>query len=140
MISRQENTGTASRRKLHSAILVAMFLLALCVVSANAQTTGNASMSGVVTDPTGAVVPGATVQIQNPVSQYSRTTTTDGTGQFSFTNVPVNPYHLSVTAKGFAAYSQDVDVRSAVPLKPQSDASDRGVLPKTSQSKARPPT
>ena len=69
-----------------------------------------------VTDPTGAVVPGATVEIHNPVSQYTRSTTTDSTGQFSFTNIPFNPYHLTVTATGFGQYSQDVDVRSAVPL------------------------
>ncbi len=93
-----------------------MLCLALCVVSASAQTTGNSSLSGVVADPTGAVVPGATVEIHNPVSQFDRSTTTDSAGRFSFTNVPFNPYHLSVTVKGFAAYSQDVDVRSAVPL------------------------
>jgi len=90
--------------------------LFLLVAAGFSQTTGNSSLNGVVTDPTGAVVPGATVEIHNPVSQYSRSTTTDSTGQFSFTNVPFNPYHLSVTAKGFGVYSQDVDVRSAVPL------------------------
>src|SRR5208283_4296543 len=37
-------------------------------------------------------------------------------GRFSFPNVPFNPYHLSVSLTGFAPYSQDVDVRSAVPL------------------------
>ena len=64
----------------------------------------------------GAVVPGATVEIHNPVSQFDRSTTTDSAGRFSFPNVPFNPYHLRVTVAGFAAYSQDVDVRSAVPL------------------------
>ena len=65
-----------------------------------AQTTGNSSLSGVVSDPTGAVVPGATVEIHNPVSQFSRSTTTDGEGRFSFTNIPFNPYHLTVTVPG----------------------------------------
>ncbi len=37
-------------------------------------------------------------------------------GNFAFPNVPFNPYHLSVSAAGFAAYSQDVEIRSAVPL------------------------
>ena len=88
----------------------------LCVSSGSAQASGNSSLSGVVSDPTGAVVPGGTVEIHNPVSQFSRSATTDGEGRFSFTNIPFNPYHLSATAPGFAAYSQDVDVRSAVPL------------------------
>ena len=61
-------------------------------------------------------MPGARVEIHNPVSQFTRSTTTDNAGRFSFPNVPINPYHLSVTVTGFAAYSQDVDIRSAVPL------------------------
>ena len=96
--------------------LLAVLCLALCVLGASAQTSGNSSLSGVIADPSGAVVPGATVEIHNPVSEFDRSTTTDSAGRFSFSNIPFNPYHLSVTMKGFAAYSQDIDVRSAVPL------------------------
>ncbi|MGO9518025.1 MAG: carboxypeptidase regulatory-like domain-containing protein, partial [Candidatus Korobacteraceae bacterium] len=102
------------QRKAMAAVVV-VFCLALSL-ALSAQTTGNSSMSGVVADPTGAVVPGATVTIHNPVSQFSRTTTTDSGGRFSFPSLPLNPYHLSVTMTGFAEYSQDVDVRSAVAL------------------------
>jgi hypothetical protein len=116
MISTQETNQTPLQYKLISAIAVLMFCLTLCVISASAQITGNSSLSGVVSDPSGAVVSGATVEIQNPVSEFSRSTTTDSAGRFSFPNVPFNPYHLKVTVAGFAAYSQDVDVRSAVPL------------------------
>src|SRR5271166_4295915 len=114
MFTKHEKTGMASRHKLVSTAVMTMFCLALCVISARAQTSGNSSLSGVVADSTGAVVPGATVEIHNPVSQFSRTTTTDGTGKFSFPNVPLNPYHLSVSITGFAPYAQDVDVRSAL--------------------------
>ena len=81
-----------------------------------AQTAGSSSITGVVADSSGAVVPGATVQIQNPVSQFTRTTTTDSAGRFTFPTVPVNPYHLTVNLTGFAPYAQDIDVRSALPL------------------------
>ena len=82
-----------------------------------AQSTGNAgSITGTVTDPTGALVPGATVQILNPVSQYSRTATTDSAGKFSFPNVPLNAYHLSVASSGFSSTAQDVEVRSSLPV------------------------
>ncbi|HUO35320.1 MAG TPA: TonB-dependent receptor [Candidatus Acidoferrum sp.] len=82
-----------------------------------AQEAGNAgTISGVVTDPSGGVVAGAIVEIQNPVSQYDRTATTDAKGEFRFTNIPFNPYHFTVVATGFAAYVQDVDVRSSVPI------------------------
>ena len=99
MISKQKKSGTDSRHMLVSAAVAVFICLVLCVSSASAQTSGNSSLSGVVSDPTGAVVPGATVEIHNPVSQFSRTTTTDGEGRFTFTNIPFNPYHLSVTAK-----------------------------------------
>src|SRR5271166_2387359 len=100
-----------------SMALMAVPCLALGASSAGTETGGNSStVNGTVADPTGAVVPGATVVIHNPVSQYSRTATTDGDGKFSFTSVPVAPYHLSVSVTGFAPYAQDVDVRSAVAL------------------------
>jgi hypothetical protein len=41
---------------------------------------------------------------------------TDSSGKFEFTNIPFNPYHLSVTAAGFSAYAQDVEPRSSVPV------------------------
>ncbi|MGA7291824.1 MAG: TonB-dependent receptor [Terriglobales bacterium] len=83
---------------------------------ANAQSGGSSgSINGIVVDPTGAVVPGATVEIHNPVSEYDRTTTTDNKGAFNFSNVPFNPYHMTVTAAGFAETAQDVEVRSVVP-------------------------
>jgi len=77
---------------------------------------GNAvSVDGVVTDPTGAVIPGVTVEIINPVSQYNRTAQTDAAGKFSFPNVPPNNYHLTVKGQGFVSYAQDVDVHSSLP-------------------------
>ena len=67
--------------------------------------------------------------IHNVVSGLDRTTKTDSSGNFSFTNVPYNPYHLTVTAPGFASQAQDVDVRSAVPVncenQPDAGASNR---------------
>ncbi len=98
-----------------------LFLLAtvLCVLiffAARGAHAQSASISGTVTDPSGGVVPNANVTIHNPVSGYERSTSTDSSGNFNFPNVPFNPYHLSVTAKGFASYVQDIEVRSSVPL------------------------
>ena len=70
-----------------------------------------------VLDPSGKTVANATVEITNVVSGYSRTMNTAKDGSFRFTNVPFNPYHLSVTANGFANYSQDVEIRSSVSTK-----------------------
>jgi hypothetical protein len=95
------------------AFVVVLFLLCY---QASAQTSNSGTIQGVVTDQTNAVVPGAKVEIHNPVSGYSRTVTTDGAGRFSLSNVPFNPYHLTVAGKGFAPHAQDVDVRSVVPV------------------------
>jgi len=95
-----------------------MFVAVLALgCSANAQSGGNSTtVEGTVLDPSGSVVVNAKVEIHNPVSQFSRSTATDSAGKFSFANVPFNPYHLTVSAPGFAAYAQDVEVRSSVPI------------------------
>ncbi len=72
-------------------------------------------LNGTVVDPSGAVVPDATVEIHNPVSAFDRSTTTDSKGNFSFENVPFNPYHMTVTASGFAPNVRDVEIRSSIP-------------------------
>ena len=79
-----------------------------------AQTGNSAPVHGTVTDPTGAVIPGATVHLTNPVSGLDRTAVTDGTGNFAIPNVPFNRYTVEVTATGFAPLHQGVDIRSVV--------------------------
>ena len=74
------------------------------------------TITGTVTDPSGAVVPGATVIIQNPVTQYERTAQSDNTGHFQFSNVPHESYHMTVKAKGFGTFVHDVGVHSATPV------------------------
>ncbi|HVO60403.1 MAG TPA: TonB-dependent receptor [Terriglobales bacterium] len=93
------------------------FLFLAFAIAASAQTGGNsASVSGTVVDPSGAVIPNAAVEIHNPVSAFTRSAHTDNSGKFSIPNIPFNPYHLSVSAAGFAPYAQDVQVRSTVPV------------------------
>src|SRR5246127_5176577 len=94
---------------------LAFLLLAIGSVPLFAQTSAG-SILGTVTDASGAVIPNAAVSILNPVSGYSRSATTDSSGQYRFSNVPFNPYHMVIRAKGFAAMTQDVDVNSNVPI------------------------
>ena len=83
--------------------------------TAHAQSTSG-SVSGTITDPTGAIVPGASVHITNPASGYNRTVTTDAAGQYRFFNVPFNPYRLTATATGFNTVTKTIDVSSVVPV------------------------
>jgi Carboxypeptidase regulatory-like domain/TonB-dependent Receptor Plug Domain len=82
--------------------------------------SGNAgSIEGQIKDPSGASVADAKIEIANPVSGLARSTVTSADGSFRFTNLPFNPYHVVVTADGFADYTQDVEVRSTVPTSVQ---------------------
>ena len=83
--------------------------------SLHGQSLGNAgTIEGTVTDPSGAIVAGAKVDVQNRLTGYKKTATTDVSGAFRFPNVPLNSYHLEVDAAGFNPFQQDVSVRSAV--------------------------
>ena len=84
---------------------------------ARVQSAGNAgTISGLVTDPTGAVIANATVILANAVSGLSRTATTDNSGAYTISNIPFNTYRLTVSAKTMAPASQTVDVQSFVPI------------------------
>jgi hypothetical protein len=84
-------------------------------LSAYAAQGGNAgTVQGIVTDSTGAVIPSATIHLTNGVSGFDRTASTDKLGQFTFNNVPFNPYRISIFANGFAPMSQSIEIRSVV--------------------------
>src|SRR6185295_7964455 len=95
-----------------------VLLLTLCLSSMSllhGQSLGNAgTIEGMVTDPSGAVVATAKVDLQNRITGYKRTATTDTNGALRFPNVPLNSYHLEVDAAGFNKAQQDVAVRTAV--------------------------
>src|ERR1035441_3027469 len=88
----------------------------LCACSALAQSIGSGTVGGKVVDPSGAVIVGAVVTLQNPSTNYHQSVRSDENGTYRFNNVPMNSYHLSVAAAGFAKFEQDVPVRSTVPI------------------------
>jgi Carboxypeptidase regulatory-like domain/TonB-dependent Receptor Plug Domain len=95
---------------------VSIFALGLLLLAATGFAQGNSgSIEGVVKDPSGSSIAGATVEITYAVSGFHRETTTGTDGSFRFTNIPFNPYHMVVTATGFNSFTQDVEVRSTVP-------------------------
>lgn len=94
----------------------------ICAAAAVSQalhaqsTSRSGSVTGTVTDPSGAPVPGAAVTIHNRVTDYKQAATTDDKGIFRLPNVAPNSYHLEVVVPGFATFEKDVDVRGSVPL------------------------
>jgi hypothetical protein len=91
---------------------VLAFLFA--ALTASAQSGNAGAIHGTVTDPSGAVIPNAAVHLTNETSGLDRTTTTDAQGQFSFSNVPFNPYEVAASASGFSPASQNFELRSVV--------------------------
>ena len=64
-----------------------------------------ATLAGLVSDPTGAVVPDAKITLTDAGSGSARDTVTDAGGYYSFASVPVGTYNLSVAADGFKDYA-----------------------------------
>src|SRR6476619_2890387 len=79
-------------------VLVAACLL--LVVTVNAQ-SGSSSVRGIVTDPQGNAVAGATVTLANAERNFSRTQTTNSDGAYSFKPIPPGAYRLEVEGAGF---------------------------------------
>jgi hypothetical protein len=96
--------------------------LVLCIAGCTAvpvfaQGTGNSgTITGTVTDPSGATIANATIEIHNKITSYDKTTATDAVGAFKFPGVPLNNYHTVVTAAGFQDHVEDVMVQTTVPV------------------------
>ena len=82
-------------------VVVAFLLCLLLVVGAGAQSISTAQLSGVVTDPSGAVVPGATVTVTDASRGFSRTVVSDGAGGYQALELAPGNYTVTVVAKGF---------------------------------------
>ncbi|HEV2988683.1 MAG TPA: carboxypeptidase-like regulatory domain-containing protein, partial [Candidatus Angelobacter sp.] len=82
---------------------LSLFLLAgifIFPILATAQSTFG-DISGTITDPSGAVVPGATITVTNLDTKSVHTSTTDAEGVFRVVNLDPGTYRLEVSAKGF---------------------------------------
>ena len=90
--------------KVWSGILVSIAVLATCLLARPvvAQNIATAQLSGTVHDPTGAVIPGATITISDASKGFSRTTTSDGQGNYQLLLLPPGTHTITATAAGFA--------------------------------------
>ena len=99
----------------------ALCLSFACSGLLTAQVTPSTTLSGTVSDQTGATVPRAAVELVNVGTQFTKHSETDDQGRFLFSLVPPGKYDLAVTASGFATYRQsgitlDVNVPATVPI------------------------
>jgi len=104
-------------RKLSARLLVVLVFGFILLLSGQLIAGVTASISGTVTDPSKAVVIGATVTATSVETGVSTTQTTNGQGFYSFQALPLGTYTLDVQQAGFKAYRQTglvVDVSSAL--------------------------
>jgi len=92
------------------AILSSAVLFALWATPAAAQGGSNtATLSGVVTDKDGGVIPGATVTVKNVATAETQSKVTNESGSYSFPGMSVGSYKVTITLTGFK--TADIDVR-----------------------------
>jgi len=85
----------------------AVLLLVLSLTEpVRAQLGNEGSVEGVVTDPSGAVIPGVTLTARNADTSATFTATADATGLFRFLILPVGTYELVAEHSGFATLVQ----------------------------------
>ena len=77
-------------------LLITLLALAFCTVALSQDT---ASITGTVTDPSGAALPNAHVELKNAEHGISRTSVTNSSGDFLFASLPIGSYNLIVTAR-----------------------------------------
>ena len=88
------------------AALLGCTIVFLFAAPSGAQIAGTGNIQGVVTDPTGAVVPQASVTLTDESTRVTRKSTTDGAGVYVFPGVPITTYDITVSAPGFKTYEQ----------------------------------
>ncbi len=92
------------------ALLTGPLVFFLAPAKTYAQVAG-ATLTGAVTDPSGAVLPGATVSIKNTATGVIKNVTSDSSGLYSVPNLIPGPYSVTASAKGFSTL-----VRSGITL------------------------
>jgi Carboxypeptidase regulatory-like domain len=111
-------------RSLRGLTRAGLVLLSLCLALSSAKilyAQANAGITGTVTDPTGAVVPGAAVTITNLSTGIAEHTTTSSAGTYAVTGLTPGVYSVTVEATGFKkqvqnAVNVDVSTNATIPI------------------------
>ena len=109
---REDQVKPMERHSLRKSLNIALclsglicFLFLAMPVTLSAQEAA-AAINGIVTDASGAAVPGATVTLSNSATGVSRATQTNGAGIYNFVQVLPAPYTMKVVKEGFNTLTQ----------------------------------
>ncbi|MGH9704936.1 MAG: carboxypeptidase-like regulatory domain-containing protein, partial [Candidatus Acidiferrales bacterium] len=92
-----------------NALIFGLLCLGLLAISAPswAQSTTDGAIGGTVTDPSGAVIPGASISVVNLGTNAKAGGTTDGGGRYVITHLVPGVYTVEINAAGFGTYRQE---------------------------------
>src|ERR1019366_4871217 len=93
-----------------STFILTALLLCCAALPVWAQTTSMGTMTGVVTDSSNAVIPGATVAVKDKATGDSQTTATNSAGRYVFVSIRPGTYEITITKTGFSKVSIPADV------------------------------
>src|ERR1051326_432551 len=82
-----------------------LVILLTCLLSVYAQST--TSLRGLITDPTGAIIPGAVVSLTNEGTGFKRQALTSENGAYQFLQAPPGTYQVTVEKTGFTTVTRD---------------------------------
>ncbi len=101
-----------------SLIVLWVFFIAVLCVPSGAWAQENATITGSVVDPSGAVVPNVTITLTNMGTGQVRTSTSNSSGLYDFPSLGVGHYTLGASASGFKSYTKtDIDLNVDQTLK-----------------------
>src|ERR1700685_259608 len=89
-------------KRLITGMLAVLVIAAVMAPSLMAQSLVSGDITGTVTDPSGAVVPGATVTLRNDANGQTRTSTSNGSGAYRFSLLQPGSYTVTANAQGFS--------------------------------------
>src|SRR5712692_3145667 len=104
-----ESTAVSGRIRMKVKLVSVLLFLVLSTMLWGQADRG--TVTGLITDATGAAVPGATITMKNTATNVESATTTDASGNYTLPNLTVGLYQMTVAAPGFRTH-----VRSAVQL------------------------
>jgi hypothetical protein len=88
-------------------VLALIVVLTVAALPVFGQAVNSASIHGLVTDPSGAVVSGAAIKVTQVSTGLVRTTTTGTDGSYSVPNLPVGQYKVEISSQGYRTYAQN---------------------------------
>src|SRR5215472_13865526 len=94
--------GNMTVKRLITGVLALLVVAFMIAPSLMAQSLVSGDLTGTITDPSGAVVPGATVTLKNTATGATRTVTSSAAGAYRFSLLPPGSYSVSASAQGFS--------------------------------------